>query len=247
MPEQTDYNGFSLEINEISTITFNMSHGVNILSTPVIIDFVRAIDRLSFIKEVKVLIITGSGNTFLAGADIKEMAEFDAKEAEKFARLIHNAMNIVEKFPRPVIAAVNGFALGGGCELALACDIILASEAAVFAQPEVNLGIIPGAGGTQRLAGRIGREMAKELIFTGRRVQADEAFDLRLVNRVVPKDELSEEVMTLARLIAQKPLQCIEAAKKSIDSCSFETEIEEFTNLFNYDDRKNLMNKFLKR
>ena len=246
MPEIRQYNGFKTEINEIAILTFN-NPKVNIFSTPMLNDFILAAIEALNTPEVKVLVITGEGSTFMAGADIKEMSGFTPEQARDFSGLFHTALNNVEKFPRPVIAAVNGFALGGGCELILACDIVVASESAIFGQPEVNLGIIPGAGGTQRLATRIGRMRARELIFTGRRVSSQEALSIGLINKVVPKDDLMREVMSLAETIAAKPLQCLEASKALIDSGSIEEEIEAFSSMFSYEDQKRLMNEFLKK
>lgn len=245
MPEIKYFNGFKTEVDEIALLTFN-NPKVNIFSTAVLSDFIRAINAF-YSSQVKVLVITGEGNTFMAGADIKEMSEFNPEQAMGFARLFHKAMNTLEGFPRPVIAGVNGFALGGGCELLLVCDIVIASEVAVFGQPEVNLGIIPGGGGTQRLARRIGKPRTKELIFTGRKVGTGEALSMGLINKVVTKDKLLEEVLSIARVIASKPMQCIELSKSLIDSGSLEKEIEGFSSMFSYEDRKRLMKGFLSK
>jgi enoyl-CoA hydratase len=241
-----EYNGFRLEVGEVSVLTLDQPR-VNTFSTPVIENFIGALEMLKEKKEVKVLVITGEGKTFLAGADIKELSGFDPEDAKRFAELIHRALKFVEVFPRPVIAAVNGFALGGGCELVLACDIVIASEAAVFGQPEINIGIIPGAGGTQRLPPRVGKIRAKELIFTGRMVPAGEALAIGLVNKVVAGEKLLEEVTALARVIASKPVQCIERCKTLIDSGTPAKEIEAFARMFTYEDRKRLMGDFLKK
>lgn len=246
MNQAAEYRGFSVERGDVTIIAFNQPR-VNVLSTPVLSALCEALDDIAADKAVKALVITGKGATFVAGADIKEMSGFGLNEAAQYARLFHRCMNAVEAFVRPVIAAVNGYALGGGCELVLACDLAVASDAAVFAQPELSLGIIPGAGGTQRLAGRIGAMAAKELIFTGRRVSADEAAAIGIVNRVVPKGRLDAEVMELAQTIAQKPVHCVEAAKMLIDHGTLEREIEVFTRMFSYDDRKALMEEFLKK
>lgn len=246
MAEVKQFNGFKAEIDEISVITFNAAK-VNTLSTPVLNDIVSLLESPGSIKQAKVLVITGAGITFVAGADIKEMSGYGPKEALKFAGLIHKALDTLEAFPAPTIAAVNGYALGGGCELALSCDLAIASEAAQFGQPEINIGIIPGAGGTQRLPKRIGNFKAKELIFTGRKISAEEALSLGLINKVVPKERLMDEVIELARLIASKPAQCLESAKRLIDAGSMEKEMEEFGRLFSYDDQKRLMREFLGR
>lgn len=243
MPEIRQYHGFKTEIDEITLLIFN-NPKVNLFSTAVLNGFIAALETFRSSK-VKVLVITGEGNTFMAGADIKEMSAFTPVQAAAFSRLFHRTMNLLENFPRPVIAGVNGFALGGGCELILASDIVIASEVAVFGQPEINLGIIPGAGGTQRLPRRIGVLKAKELIFTGRKVSAQEALSIGLINKVAPKDALLKEVMDLAKGIASKPLQCLEASKALIYSGSLEKEIEAFSSLFSYEDQKRLMRDFL--
>lgn len=243
MPEIRQFNGFKTEIGEITLLTFN-NPKINIFSTAVLDDFIAALETLRASK-VKVLVITGEGNTFMAGADIKEMSTFTPQQASGFARLFHKAIDLVENFPAPVIAGVNGFALGGGCELILASDIVIASEAAVFGQPEINLGIIPAAGGTQRLPRRIGVLKAKELIFTGRKVSTQEALSIGLINKVVPRDTLLKEVMDLAKVIAAKPLQCLEASKALISSGSMGKEIEIFSSMFSYEDQKRMMRDFL--
>ena len=245
MSEIRQYNGFKTKTGEVTLLTFN-NPKINIFSTDVLHDFITAIETLHS-SNVKVLVITGEGNTFIAGADIKEMSAFTPQQADDFAQLFHRALNTLEEFPGPVIAGVNGFAFGGGCELLLVCDIVIASEIAIFGQPEINLGIIPGAGGTQRLAGRIGKMRAKELIFTGRRVSAQEAFSIGLINKMVPKDELLKEVMNLANVIASKSLQCLEVSKSLINSGSLEKEIEGFVSMFSFEDQKRLMRDFLER
>lgn len=242
----TNFYGFKLELGEIALLTFNQPK-VNILSTGVVKDLVQALKGLHSSKDVKVLVITGEGNTFLAGANIKEMRDFSTEEAKGLARLFYEATKLLEDLPRPVIAAVNGFALGGGCELILACDLVIASDTAVFGQPEINLGIIPGGGGTQRLSSRIGRLRAKELIFTGRRVSANEALSMGLINKVVPKNKFLEEVMAIAKDIASRPLHCLEAAKRLINSGSLDKEIDEFSRMFTYEAQKRLMDEFVKR
>jgi enoyl-CoA hydratase/carnithine racemase len=246
MSEENNFNGFKLNIGKVSVLTFNQPK-VNLFSTDVLEDFIRALETLGQSRDVKVLVITGEGKTFIAGANIKDMARYSPDEAEKFSKLFHRALNMVENFSRPVIAAVNGYVLGGGCELILACDLVVTSDEAVFGQPEIDLGIIPGAGGTQRLKARIGKIKAKELIFTGRKVSADEALSIGLVNKVVPKVKLFDEAMSLANIIASKPLHCLEVSKDLIDSGSMDKEIEEFSKMFSTDDQKRLMNKFIKK
>lgn len=234
---------FGVALGEVAVITFNRP--VNILSSGVLRDLIITLDALR--ESAKVLVFFGEGATFVAGADIREMSGFGVEEARSFARLIHSAFNAIEAFASPVIAGVNGFALGGGCELALACDIVIASESAVFGMPEINLGIVPGGGGTKRLADRIGKIKAKELILTGRRVSADEALRIGLVNKVVPKDRLKEEVLSLAGSIAAKPVQCARATKRLVEAGSFEEEMSVWASLFSFDERLRLMTEFLER
>ncbi|MBI5643246.1 MAG: enoyl-CoA hydratase/isomerase family protein [Deltaproteobacteria bacterium] len=241
MPEVKELNGFRLTVGEVSTLTFNRP--INIFSSAVLDEFAGAISSLY--GKAKVLLITAEGSTFMAGADIREMSGFTPDEAAVFARLFRRAMDTVEGFPGPVIAAVNGFALGGGCELILACDLAVAAESAVFGTPEINLGIIPGGGGAKRLPDRIGRLKSRELIFTGKRIGADEAFKIGLINKVVPRGKLMDEAMGLANSIAAKPRQCLEAAKSLINSGSLEKEIGLWSGLFAFDEQKRLMEEFL--
>lgn len=238
-----EFNGFTLEINEVTRLVFNRP--VNVLSTPVISDLMAALGLLKESEITKTLIIAASGTTFLAGADIKEMASMDEADARRFAEHIHSAMNSLEAFPRPVIAEVQGYCLGGGCELLLATDLAIASDTAVFGQPELDLGIIPGAGATQRLSKRVGPVRAKELIYTGRKIGALEAAGIGLINRAVPPGRLSGEVAALAKLIAAKPGQCLAEAKQLINEGTLEEEIDSFVKMFGYGDQSMLMKSFL--
>ena len=246
MPKNAGYNGFKLEISEISTLTFNRP-GVNLFSTAVIKDFIKAVKSLKAFKGLKVLIIANEGRTWLAGADIREMAPFTRTEARKFSASFHEAVALVEDLPAAVIAAVNGFCLGGGLELILGCDFVIASHSSVIGAPEINLGIVPGGGGTQRLPARIGKLRAKELVLTGKRLSADEAAGIGLINKSVPAEKLAEEVSKLANLIAGKPPQCVRAAKKLINSGTLAKEITEWSGLFTHEDQKRLMGEFLKK
>lgn len=172
--------------NDIAILKINRPEALNAMNLDVIHELTRAIDLISVDQGVKVLIITGSGErSFCAGADISYMVNIDAVTAEKYASSAQSMINKIEKMEKPVIAAINGFALGGGCELALACDIRLASDNAKIGQPEVTIGIPPGWGGTQRLLRIIGPAKAKEMIFTGKMISADEAERIGLVNVVV--------------------------------------------------------------
>lgn len=238
-----EFNGFSLEINEVTRLVFNRQ--VNILSTPVVSDLIAALGMLRESEITKTLVVAATGPTFLAGADIKEMASMDEGDARRFAEHIHYAMNSLEAFPRPVIAEVQGYCLGGGCELLLSTDLAVASDAAVFGQPELDLGIIPGAGATQRLKKRVGLTRAKELIFTGRKIGAIEAAGIGLINRVASPGKLTEEVTELARLISGKPGQCLSEAKQLINEGTLEEEIDSFVKMFGYGDQSMLMKSFL--
>jgi len=172
---------------EIATLTVNRPAALNALNREVLEDLARVIRDIRHDPSIRVLIVTGAGDrAFVAGADIAAMAQMSAADGLEFSRLGHRVLGTIEDLPIPVIAAVNGFALGGGAELALACDLIVASEKARFGQPEINLGVIPGFGGTQRLPHRIGHARARELIMTGEMIDAKTAVELRLVNSVVP-------------------------------------------------------------
>lgn len=197
----------------IAVITFNRPEAMNALNNRTRAEFAQAIREVEADEAVKVLILTGSGKSFVAGSDIKEFNATTPYTAHNIVRL----GSMVEKLMKPVIAAVNGFCLGGGCEIAMACDIIIASEKAKFGQPEINLGIIPGGGGTQRLPRLIGSCRAKELIFTGDIIRADEADRLGLVNKVVPMDELMTVAREIAAKIASKSPAALKLAKQAIN------------------------------
>lgn len=209
-----DYENIIFEKEEnIAIITFNRPEAMNALNNQTRAEFRAAIDDVAEDDAIKVLILTGSGKAFVAGSDIKE---FNA--TTPFAA--HNIMRLgemVEKLEKPVIAAVNGFCLGGGNEIAMGCDIIIASEKAKFGQTEINIGIIPGGGGTQRLPRLIGACRAKELIYTGDIIRAEEADRLGLVNRVVPMDELMPAAKELAKKIATKSAAALKLAKTAIN------------------------------
>jgi enoyl-CoA hydratase len=202
----------------ISTLTVNRPESLNALDRATLEALAGAIDEVAA-RKPRCLIVTGAGDkAFVAGADIAAMEPMTAAQAEAFGRLGQSAFAALEALPLPVIAAVNGFALGGGCELALACDFIYASDKAKLGQPEVKLGIIPGFGGTQRLARRVGLGMARELIYTGRMVGPEEALRIGLVNAVVPRRELMERVLETARAIASAGPNAIAAAKRVINA-----------------------------
>jgi enoyl-CoA hydratase len=198
------------------------------------------------------VILTGEGKAFVAGADIGAMSELTPARAKAFADQGHAIGALIESAPFPVIAAVNGFALGGGCELALACDFIYASEKAKFGQPEVKLGVIPGFGGTQRLARRVGVGRARELVYTGDMIDAAEALRIGLVNAVVPADQLLPKTLEVAKKIAAQGPLAIAAAKRvtlnGVDAdlrAANELEATAFASLFLSDDQREGMRAFL--
>ena len=205
--------------------------------------------------EPRAIIVTGAGErAFVAGADISEMSSMEPLEAKRFTEIGHAAMALLDKSPIPTIAAVNGFALGGGCELALACDIRIAAENALFGFPEVGLGILPGMGGTQRLPRLIGPALAKELIFSGRRIDAAEAKDIGLVNRVVPEGEALNAARELAAEIAANGPVAVRhaktAANRSLDVdliSGLEYEADQFSLLFATKDAREGMGAFMEK
>ena len=206
------------QLDRIATITFNRPKALNALNRSLLSELLPALDQIAADREVRVLLLTGAGDrAFVAGADITELAELTPLQAKIFARQGQQVVSRLQELPQPVIAAVNGFALGGGTEMALAADFIYASEKATFGLPEINLGLIPGFGGTQRLPRLIGTSQAKEAIFTGRMIPAAEALAMGIVNRVCPPEELMEEARKTAQLIASKGPVSLRAAKQSIN------------------------------
>ena len=203
----------------IATLTFNRPKALNALNGALLGELSQALDEVAENEDIRVLILTGAGDrSFVAGADITELATFGPLQAKAFARKGQAVINKLQALAVPVIAAVNGFALGGGSEMALACDFIYASENANFGLQEITLGIIPGFGGTQRLPRLIGANRAKEMIFTGKMIPAAEAREIGLVNRVCAPESLMEEALKTARTIAAKGKVSLRAAKQSVNS-----------------------------
>ncbi|MCP4693222.1 MAG: enoyl-CoA hydratase/isomerase family protein [Desulfobacterales bacterium] len=203
----------------VATITFNRPEALNALNSNLLQEFGQALDAIEADDEIRALVLTGAGDkSFVAGADIGEIQKCDALQGKKFARKGQEILDRLEELPIVVIAAVNGFALGGGCEMSLACDFIYASETAIFGLPEINLGIMPGFGGTQRLPRLIGTNMAKEMIFTGKMIPAAEAREIGLVNQVCAPDALMDEVKKVAKSISFKGRVSIRAAKQAVNS-----------------------------
>jgi enoyl-CoA hydratase len=203
--------------DKVGIIKMNRPDALNALNTETLQELSKAISDLNESDQVRVLVITGEGKAFVAGADIAEMKDMSRDEAQAFSQKGQKVFDLIAKTEKPVIAAVNGFALGGGCELALACDIRVASDKAKFGQPEVNLGVIPGFAGTQRLSRLVGVAKAKELIFTGDMIDAQTAHSIGLVNQVVPADQLMTVCMDLANKIASKGPVAVKFSKKVID------------------------------
>ena len=200
---------FTLETNFIkydeegttAVLTINRPKALNALNSQVLDELDKTLDGID-INKIRALIITGAGEkSFVAGADIAEMSTLTKKQGEEFSKKGNDVFRKIETFPIPVIAAINGFALGGGCEISMSCDIRICSDNAIFGQPEVGLGITPGFGGTQRLARLIGMGMAKQMIYTAQNIKAEEALRIGLVNAVYPQNELLNEAKKLADLI----------------------------------------------
>lgn len=238
----------------VGVITINREKALNALNSEVLDALDKTLDGVD-LETVRCLVITGAGQkSFVAGADIGEMSTLTKAEGEAFGKKGNDIFRKIETFPVPVIAAVNGFALGGGCELSMSCDIRLASDNARFGQPEVGLGITPGFGGTQRLARTIGVGKAKEMLYACTQVKADEALALGLVNAVYPVEELMDAAMKLAGKIAKNAPIAVRATKKAVnDGLQVDMDqaivIEEklFGSCFETEDQKNGMTAFLEK
>ena len=201
----------------VGVVTIDRQEALNALNSQVLDDLDAMIDQVAADDEIYVMILTGAGRSFVAGADIGEMKGFSSIDGKKFGVHGGGVFLKLENMAKPVIAAVNGFALGGGCELSMSCDIRIASEKAIFGQPEANLGVIPCFGGTQRLPRLVGTGIAKELIYTGRQVKADEAKAIGLVNKVVPAEALLDEAKAMLAVITAKAPMAIRYSKVAIN------------------------------
>lgn len=202
---------------QVGIVTINRPKALNALNSQVLEEIEAAFKAID-LDAVRAVILTGAGEkSFVAGADIGEMSTLTKAEGEAFGKKGNDVFRMIETFPIPVIAAVNGFALGGGCEISMSCDIRICSENAVFGQPEVGLGITPGFGGTQRLARLVGSGMAKQMIYTARNIKADEAFRIGLVNAVYPQEELMAAAKKMAAGIAKNAPIAVRACKKAIN------------------------------
>lgn len=250
-----EFRNLLLEKNEgICTIKINNPQSLNSLNGEVLQDLDAAFDLVAQDDEVFAIVLTGEGKAFVAGADIAYMNGLNVEQAKKFAEDGSKIFRKIETLKKVVIAAVNGFALGGGCELAMACDIRIASEKAKFGQPEVGLGITPGFSGTQRLPRLVGLGRAKELILTGNYIDAQEAYRIGLVNKVTNKDSLMEETYNIAKKIMSNSKSAMRYAKEAMNR-GIETDIETgiaieanlFSLCFAHEDQKEGMSAFIEK
>ena len=241
--------------DHVAIATVNRPKALNALNSEVLNDLNTLLDEIAADPEIRVLVLTGSGEkAFVAGADIGEMSTLTRTEGEAFGKKGNDVFRKLETLPIPAIAAVNGYALGGGCELAMACDIRLCSDTAVFGQPETGLGITPGFGGTQRLARLVGSGMAKQLIYSARNIKADEALRIGLCNAVYPAEELMPAAEKLAETIAKNAPIAVRACKKAINE-GLEMPMDEavaleeklFGSCFETADQKEGMQAFLEK
>lgn len=239
----------------IATVTINRPKALNALNSETLKDIDTVLDNLENDKEVYAVILTGAGDkAFVAGADISEMKDLNEEQGTEFGTLGNNVFRRLEKLDKPVIAAISGFALGGGCELAMACDIRIASEKAKFGQPEAGLGITPGFGGTQRLPRIVGEAKAKELIYTCDIIKADEALRIGLVNKVVAPENLMEEANAMANKIAANAPIAVKLCKDAINRGmqvgmdeAIVIEAEDFGKCFSSEDQKEGMTAFVEK
>lgn len=238
----------------VARVTINRPQVLNALTSSMLDRLEDVMDELAADDNVRAIVITGSGEkAFVAGADITEIMELDQEGGKEFSRRGQRLLRKIEVMPKATIAAVNGFALGGGCELAMACDIRVASENARFGQPEINLGIIPGYGGTQRFTRLVGYGKAAELMMTGDMIPADRAARLGLVERIVPEGAALKEATDLARAIAGKAPLAIAAIKRAMDasqgdhSPGYEAEAEEFGAILESEDSAEGIQAFLEK
>lgn len=215
----SQYNNLIFEVQDsIGILTINRPKVLNALNQETMQELKDLVEKIAADKTVGVVIVTGSGEkSFVAGADISQMQPMSALEGRQWGRFSQGVFNAIENLPQPVIAAVNGYALGGGCELAMCCDMRIASEKAKFGQPEVLLGVVPGFAGTQRLPRLVGKGRAKELLFTGNQIDAAEAYRIGLVNKVVPAEQLMDVAKEWAKIILSRGPVAVQLCKAAVN------------------------------
>jgi enoyl-CoA hydratase len=240
----------------IAILSISRPEALNALNRALLLEMRDKLQEISKDPSVRVLIVRGAGEkSFVAGADIVEMQNLNRTQAAEFSRLGHAVFSLLELMPKVTIAAVHGFALGGGMELTLACDFIMASEKAVFGLPEVSLGVVPGFGGTIRLAQVLGSPMAKQLIFSGARIKAEEAKTMGLIREVLPQDGFFDKVLELATKISSHSIDAVLSAKKLINefqettgtSFKIDAEVHQFSGLFEKPDQGEGMRAFVEK
>lgn len=240
--------------DQIAIVTMNNEKSLNALNAATVGELDDCFRKLDTDENVDVIIVTGAGRAFIAGADIKEMQNLGMFEAERFAKSGLDLFRFIEKMGKPVIAAINGFALGGGCELSMACDIRIASSKALFGQPEVGLGIIPGFGGTQRLERLVGLGMAKQMILSGENIKANRALEIGLVNEVLEPEKLMDRALEIAKKIASNAQLAVRVAKNAMNT-GYQTDIDssmdiervQFARCFTTQDQKEGMTAFVEK
>jgi len=250
------YKNIIIEIaDKIAVLKINRPDVLNAVNVETILEIEAAMHELNDNKDVRVVIITGEGKSFVSGSDISRLAQMDSLAAREYSQIGQRVLSFIENMEKPVIAAVNGYALGSGCEIAMACDIRIASDKAKFGQPEVKLGLIPGHAGTQRLARLVGVGRAKELIFTGDLIDANESLRIGLVNKVVVPEVLLEEARNIARKIIENAgPNAVKIAKTAINrgidanlTTANSYEMEAFSILFSTEEAKEGMKAFLEK
>lgn len=250
-----DYKNLIVEtIKKIGIVKINRPEVLNAVNMETILELEKVMHEFDDNEDILVIIITGEGKSFVSGSDISKLAQLDALQAREYSQIGQRVLSFIENMEKPVIAAVNGYALGSGCELAMACDIRIASDKAKFGQPEVKLGIIPGHAGTQRLARLVGISIAKELIFTGDIIDAQEALRIGLVNKVIEQESLLEEVNNIANKIVAVGPTAVRLAKTVINrgidtnlttASSYETEA--FSVVFSTEEAREGIRAFLEK
>lgn len=252
MSETTYENILAHQVGRVGVVQINRPKALNALNSPTMSEIVAALQGFDADPGIGCMVLTGSEKAFAAGADIKQMAE--STVADQLNMVFLDLWDRLLQITKPVIAAVSGWCLGGGCELAMACDMIVAAESARFGQPEISLGIIPGAGGTQRLTRAVGKTIAMEMVLNDRRLTAAEALQYGLVNRVVPTERYLDEAIQLAAAIAERAPIAVRLGKEAVNK-AFETTLAEgvylerrlFTMLFGTEDQKEGMAAFIEK